>query len=172
MLALSRGLAGLTHLGAATILALLCLSGTTHAASQDCREHSGDENTPWGKASVKERTCPAADGGMRTTHEYRFAGDPALAPKKLTRMQTYFLRQHKCVAVVAAGLPLADANGQIWPQLQLEGRCAAAERYRTVFLLAQGRLYRLTISYPLFMEPAPEAGEALRNWVGSFLAEP
>lgn len=141
-------------------------------AQADCTTVQTEAMTPWGRATVVETACPLPTGQTRLRQDFQLSTRARIKPADLPHMRASFLQQHKCTADVIHATPLLDANGVNWPQLQLAGRCAAAEQYRSVYLLVNQRLYRLGISQPLFGPAARESlDKALQDWVREFATD-
>jgi hypothetical protein len=122
--------------------------------------------TPWGKA--RSTTFHGTNEDEATIYHFvsfDFVSARPIKPGKLKQSIAYFLHSRKCTATELKQPPALDAEGNAWPQVLWEGRCASGESYRNLQFIAHGRLYEIGITHPLALsKPTPDLDRALSTF--------
>jgi len=111
------------------------------------------EATPWGIAKTKNLSSIDSNGVRYTLTSYTFSTHTTITENKLKHVRAYFLKHRKCRAEILRTPKLEDADGTTWPQIMLGGDCVGDSGFRTLFLISENRLFRLTVSFDSDLPP-------------------
>lgn len=110
------------------------------------QEIESAESTPWGTAKTRNVSSANDIGITSSITSYYFATNAAIDSAKLSHVKSHFTINRACQAQYMRLPKFIDADGKIWPQTVLRGHCVGESGFQTLFLIANGHLYRFTVA--------------------------
>ena len=117
------------------------------------QEIESTESTPWGFAKTLNISSGNDLGIIHSITSYSFAKNVKIDSTKLSHVKSHFTINRACQAKQMRLPKFIDANGKTWPQIALSGHCVGEKGFQTIFLIANGNLYRLTVALNAVQQP-------------------